>query len=171
MILSDNNIKLIRLTENDLELVRKWRNDPKISQFMFFQGHITEEMQIEWFKKINNNNNYYFIIEIDREKIGLTEIKNINYENMNAEAGIFIYNDDYLNGILSYKIIFLLMNFAFDKLKIKQFNVLIRDDNKRAIRFNNSIGYLKNEKLGQNYYSLNQENYKQSKVKIEKILK
>ena len=62
------------------------------------------------------------------------------------------------------------MDYAFYELNIKQFNVLIRSDNRRAIRFNNSIGYLKNGKLGENYYSLVKENYLQSKAKIEKVL-
>ena len=34
-------LTLERLKEEHLEMVRKWRNDQKISRFMFYKGDIT----------------------------------------------------------------------------------------------------------------------------------
>ena len=63
--------------------------------------------------------------------------------------------------------IFLLMDFAFYTLKIKQFNIQVLDSNKRAVRFNKSLGYTKNIELGEFWYSLTEENYSKKKEKLQ----
>ena len=90
-------ITLIRLKEEHLELVRKWRNNPEIQQHMEYQEYITPEMQKNWFSSINNIYNSYYIIEYEKKYIGLINEKNIDYENKTAEAGLFIWDKNYLN--------------------------------------------------------------------------
>jgi RimJ/RimL family protein N-acetyltransferase len=136
MKLSNGVITLKRVTFDDIEMIRNWRNDPKISQYMFSRDYITKEMQIKWFERINNQFNYFFIILYKTNKIGLCELKNIDYHYYTAEAGMFIYDDKYRNGIVPYASILLLMDFAFYRIKIKKIIIKILDENKRAIRFN-----------------------------------
>ena len=97
MKITNYGVTLSRLTEDKIELVRNWRNDPKIAQYMEFKEHITPEMQLNWFKKINNENNYFFIIEFEGKEIGLINVKDIHYSEKVGEGGIFIYDDNYLN--------------------------------------------------------------------------
>jgi len=65
--LNSYGITLQRLNINKIELIRNWRNDPKISQYMFSKDFITSEMQLEWFNKINNEFNFYFILKYNNE--------------------------------------------------------------------------------------------------------
>ncbi|MDP4280659.1 MAG: hypothetical protein Q8867_00775, partial [Bacteroidota bacterium] len=95
MYYSKYGITIHLLKESDIELVRQWRNAPHIKANMEFRENITPEMQKKWFDSINNIHNFYFIIEYKNEKIGLTNGKNLDFENLTGEAGIFIYDKKY----------------------------------------------------------------------------
>jgi RimJ/RimL family protein N-acetyltransferase len=133
-------IKLHRLTVGKVELVRNWRNDPKISRFMFYKEYITPEMQLEWFNKINNDLNYYFIIEYNSEEIGLVNVKNVEKEKKCGEGGIFIYEEKYLNSDVPFRASFCYHDFAFEELKLDYLYGRIIPDNKRAVQFNKALG-------------------------------
>ncbi|MDP1621756.1 MAG: GNAT family N-acetyltransferase [Bacteroidales bacterium] len=94
------------LKEEDIEMVRQWRNDPVVSGNYEYREHITPEMQQEWFKSVNNINNLYTIIEYQREKIGVINIKNINWEERVCEGGIFFpdpkHHQSFIPAVVSY---------------------------------------------------------------------
>ena len=94
MKLQKYGITLERLTESDIELVRKYRNSAEIKNFMQFRKRITRSMQKKWFESIDNYLNYYFIIIYDGKKIGLINIKNIDWvKNTDvSESGLFLWD-------------------------------------------------------------------------------
>ena len=81
---------------DDAELIRQWRNDPKISKFMFYKGEITPAMQSEWFTSIDNEQNFFFLIYHNNSPAGLINISSIDWENKTAYTGLFIYDDKFL---------------------------------------------------------------------------
>ena len=171
-MLQKENVVLRRVENKDIEMIRNWRNDPKISQYMSFRDYITPEMQKKWFEKINNDNNYFFIINIDGKDVGLIEIKNIDYTNSIAESGIFIYEDKYLNGIYSYLSSYILTEFAFSTLKLNTIKATVIDDNKRAVRYNKSLGYKPTDEVNglvRTYY-LKKQDFSEVKRLIEIML-
>jgi len=133
-------VKLKRLTIDKIELVRNWRNDPKISSYMFFKEYITPKMQLEWFNKINNDSNYYFIIEYNNEEIGLINTKNIDYEKKCGEMGLFIYEDKYLGTEIPFRASLCIGDFAFEHLKLDYTYGRVVSDNKHAIKYNKTLG-------------------------------
>lgn len=155
---SKYEVTLKRLTEDKIEMVRNWRNDPKISKFMEFRDHITPEMQKKWFAKVDNENNYYFIICYKGKEIGLTNVRDIDYTLSFGEGGIFVYEDEFLNTDVPYRVIFALNDFCFDELKLEKMVAHIMSDNKRAINFNLLLGY-KAEKKPQNEGSVEKLTY------------
>lgn len=173
MVIENYGIRLTRLTEDKIELVRNWRNDPKINQYLNFRGYITPEMQINWFKKINNENNYYFIINYNNEDIGMVNIKDIDYQSRNGEGGIFIYFDKYLNSDISFRVAFCLCDFCFDQLHLNYLIAKILKTNKRAIQYNKMLGYKiivtqENEECQE--YQLSCSDYYASKSKYARLL-
>ena len=140
MIIERYGVKLKRLTVDKIELVRNWRNDPKISQHMFFREYITPEMQLKWFNSINNDLNYYFIIEYNNEEIGVVNIKDIDEEKKFGETGIFIANDQYLNSDVPFRASFCHGDFTFEELKLDFTYGRIVSDNRRAIQYNKAVG-------------------------------
>lgn len=172
MILENANVLLRKITESDIEMVRCWRNDVKISQYMSFRDYITPEMQQQWFEKINNKYNYFFIINIDNKDIGMTELKNIDYEKNIAEAGIFIYDDLYLNGIYSYIATYILFDFGFNNLGLKTIVSHVLENNKRAIKFNKSLGFSPSRELigMSRKYILNEKSFLKTKLTLEIVI-
>ena len=162
MEISNYGVTLRRLTEDKIEMIRNWRNDPKIVKYMEYKEYITPEMQKKWFDKINNDNNYYFLIVVDNKEIGLINIRDIDYDSLEGEAGIYIYDDEYLNSTVSFQCSLLLYDFCFEKLKLKKIIAHIIKDNKRAIKYNKMLGYILNDKddnsVNQLYY-LEKSNY------------
>ena len=173
MKITNYGITLSRLTEDKIELVRNWRNDPKIAQYMEFEEYITPEMQLTWFNKINNDKNYYFIIEYNKHEVGLINVKDIDSEIYQGEAGIFIYDDDCLNSTVSFQATLCLYDFCFETLKLKQLTAHILNDNKRAIKFNKMIGFkiLQNQELIKNQsYILTFKDYIKNRNEISPII-
>ncbi|WP_198305852.1 GNAT family N-acetyltransferase [Arcobacter vandammei] len=173
MILKQDNILLRRVEEKDIEMIRNWRNDPKISQYMSFRDYITQEMQKKWFEKINNDNNYFFIINIENTDIGMVDVKNIDYSQKIAEGGIFIYDDKYLSSIYPLFASYLVINFVFDTLKLEKFKAQIMEDNKRAIRYNKSLGFKPTDEIDgllRTYY-LVENDWTEAKNTIEILIK
>jgi len=170
MKVENYGVTLMRLTEDKIELVRNWRNDPKIVQFMEFKEFITPEMHLNWFHKINNDKNYFFIIEYDGKETGMINVKDI--DNEEGEAGIFIFDDYYLNSDLSFKSCVCLAEFCFETLKLKRMKAHILNNNKRAIQFNKFLGYKLSENqegiLNQLYY-LTKEDFNSKKERLIRL--
>ncbi|MFV0470787.1 MAG: GNAT family N-acetyltransferase; N-acetyltransferase [Paludibacteraceae bacterium] len=141
MEISKYGVTLRRITVDKIEMIRQWRNDPKIVKFMEFKEFITPEMQEVWFEKINNEQNYFFLIIIDNQEIGLINVKDIDSRQLEGEAGIFIYDDNYYNSTASFQASFALYDFCFDTLRLDRVVAHILKENKRAIKFNKLIGY------------------------------
>ena len=170
MMLKSYGVTLTRLTVNDLEKVRKWRNDPKIQNTMLFKDYITKEQQRQWFQTINNDCNYYFIINYNKNDIGLVNLKNIDLSS--AEAGIFIGEYEYWDTMLGFCAVLALNDFAFNDLNLKYLLATIIDNNKRAVRFNRLLGYELIEKKDDDVglYKLEKEAYFDKKKNIERYL-
>jgi UDP-4-amino-4,6-dideoxy-N-acetyl-beta-L-altrosamine N-acetyltransferase len=134
-------VTLKRLREDDLELVRGWRNDPKISQYMEFRGHISAEDQRRWFARINNDRNHYFLIVHRDDPIGVVSLRDIHPTEKRAEYGIFIYDDERLNSFVPIGVVMALLDFAFDTLGLETITAPILRDNVRSQRFNKAFGF------------------------------
>ena len=173
MKINKYDITLNRLTKDKIEVLRQWRNDPKIAKYMDYKEYITPEMQEAWFIRINNQYNYYFIVSYKSKDIGLVNLKNIDYDKKNAEAGIFIYDDKYLNTDMAFRITLCNFDFAFENLNLDYLYGHVMANNKRAIRYNKMLGY----KLAENQegilkqlYFLTKEDYLNNKSKIQAFL-
>ncbi len=135
-------VTLRPLTHADIEMVRCWRNDPRIARYMHFRDTITREMQEEWFRSINNDRHAFFIVEIGDEPVGMTEYKNIDLVEGKAEGGIFIHKEEYRNGLYPFAVIAIKHVYGFNTLGLRELYSYVLDNNKRAIRFNETIGYV-----------------------------
>lgn len=174
MLIIDNyGIELKQLTKNKIELLRMWRNDPKISQYLITRTYITPEMQAKWFQSISNSKCYYFMINCQGEDIGLVNLKDIDYEKKCAEPGIFIYEDNYLNGDISFRAALNNMDFAFDVLRLESLYGYVLKENRRARRFNSALGYTvapNQEDESIQLYRVSKDQYYIAREKIRSIL-
>ena len=141
LILSQYDVRLIRVQAADLGLILKWRNNDWVRKNMFVQDVLQEKDQLAWFDSINNASNYYFIIEYLGEKVGLIHAKNFSEEEGIGEGGIFIGEYEYLETWASVMASICLLNFIFTKLEINRSVIRVLAQNKSAISYNLQLGY------------------------------
>ena len=169
LVLTNYGVTLRGLTHDKIEMLRLWRNDPKISQYMFYREYITPEMQEKWFANLDKEKNYYFFIVIEDKPIGVVNLKDVDFEQKIGEPGIFIYEDEFMNGDVSFRSCLALMDFAFYTLGLKCLRGHIVPDNKRAVRFNKAFGYyVSNSET--NEWSLDKARYEQQTQSIKQYL-
>ena len=141
LILSQYDVRLIRVQAEHLSLILRWRNNDWVRKNMFVQDILQEKDQLDWFNSINNASNYYFIIEYLGEKVGLIHAKNFSEEDGIGEGGIFIGEYDYLETWASVMASICLLNFIFAKTNINRSMVRVQAHNRRAISYNLKLGY------------------------------
>ena len=164
IVLEGYGVKLKRLTHDKIEMLRQWRNDPKIQQHMFYREYITPEMQERWFAKLDKRCNFYFIIEYNDKEIGLINVKDIDYEKMTGEGGVFIYDDIYLNSDVAYRAHLVMFDYFFEEIKLQSIYSHMISDNIRAIRFAQYLGCVKLRETDQSCeYNLTRETYLNNK--------
>jgi RimJ/RimL family protein N-acetyltransferase len=134
-------VTIIRLKEEDIELVRQWRNSPQIVERMEYREYISQEMQSAWFKSISNLKNLYFVIVYQGDKIGLINVKDIDWESRHLESGIFIPDEKFWGTFVPSIVSIMLTQMFFRIFGWDHFYAHILKDNFRAIQYNKSLGY------------------------------
>ncbi|MCX6305249.1 MAG: GNAT family N-acetyltransferase [Bacteroidetes bacterium] len=161
------------LKEEDIELVRQWRNDPVVANNYEYREHITPEMQKEWFKSVNNIHNLYTVIEYQGEKIGVINIKNIDWEARVCEGGIFLpdpkYHQTFVPAIISYvttEIIFCIFEWNIGYAHVLK-------ENKSVQAFVKMLGYELmdgQEEVNNQQYQVTRESFEKRAPRIKKAI-
>jgi len=155
-------VTLQRLQHEQIELIRQWRNDQKISRFMFYKGEITKDMQSEWFDSIDNEQNFFFLIYLKNEPVGLINISSIDWENKTAYTGLFIYDDKFLATDVPVMASLAMLDVFFLLFDIQSVYAKVKGNNKAAHNYNSSLGFSRTKKIeyGLGYeYMLQKEIY------------
>lgn len=142
MKLSKYGITLRRLREADIEPVRQWRNSQQISQFMEYRENITPEMQLEWFRSVDNLENFYYIIEYQGSDIGLINSSKIDWETVSSEGGIFLWDDKYYETFVPVWASLCLLETSYFILGAGKSYIKTLKDNERAKKLNTHLGYV-----------------------------
>lgn len=172
MIIEKYGITLTRLKEQDIELIRTKRNSDDIISVMHDREIITPEMQIKWFNSINNIYNNYFIIQYNNQKIGLINGKNSDYEKLQSEGGMFVWENKYWGTFIPAMCSVIMTDFTFLINGFEKNYIKILKSNKNSISYNNQLGYvLTNDYPSDSetqWYVLTKENYFKKSQKIRK---
>lgn len=159
MIIRRYGIELCRIGASDIELVRQMRNRQDINACMFEQGHISEEQQVEWFRRINTFNNYFFLIKSEGRKVGLIYGKDMDFSRHDCEGGVFIWQDEFLGTDIPAKASICLTEVAFEVFRMRCIYARVRPDNARARQYNKVLGYVPAPEKGENFLVLTRESY------------
>jgi UDP-4-amino-4,6-dideoxy-N-acetyl-beta-L-altrosamine N-acetyltransferase len=167
-------ITISLMKEDDIEMVRQWRNDPVVVNNYEYKEYITPEMQKEWFRTVNNTNNLYGIIEYAGEKIGVINMKNINWKEHSGESGIFIPDPKYHKTSLPAILAFMTTEIQFSVFRWSKVYAHILRDNKQVQSFLKSFGFElcpgEEDNFNQKYFNT-EENFLRHSKKIRKAVK
>ena len=136
------NIKI--LDESDIEQVRQWRNMADVSDFMISQTYISQEQQINWYKRIKDDLSsiYWVILSKEEIKLGLVSLTKIDRLNHEAEPGLYIGDKKNRNSFFGIEAYAHLLNHGFSCLKLKRIYGTVLSTNITAIKMNSSLGFV-----------------------------
>ncbi|MCX6250112.1 MAG: hypothetical protein NTX61_05100 [Bacteroidetes bacterium] len=167
-------ITLERLREEDIELVRQWRNSDLVRMSMNYREIISPEKQREWFNSINNVNFHYVIFQYQGEKIGLLNDKNIDWETLSSETGIFVGRPEFYHSFVPYLVSVAGIETMFYFMGWKKQYAHVLRTNANAIKYNLELGYKLcegQEGIDHQRYELTRESFDQTAGKIRKMIR
>jgi RimJ/RimL family protein N-acetyltransferase len=161
MKLNGYGVELEPLSEETVDLVRIWRNTPYVLQQMEYQEIITPEMQLVWFRSIDDGRFEYFIVKNNGKPFGLIHLADIDKENRTADAGLFIGEQNFAGTGLVLGASILLLEHAFYELGLKTVTAKVREGNIQAEKYNSLLGFKKTKKYNDrfNRWELDQETF------------
>lgn len=145
-ILENHRVKLMPLKLEDIDhLVHFAINEPDLWHYSLIQAGSKEKMKIYIEKAIQgrtNSNTYPFIV-FDKQTglyAGSTRFYDIQLENASLQLGFTWYGKDFQGTGLNKNCKYLLLQFAFEVLKMERVEFRADNDNQRSIHAMKSIG-------------------------------
>lgn len=157
---------LLPLSTEHLDTVLEWRNRSDIRCNMINQDVIEKPQHYAWFEKMCAcNTEVHFVIAYRNKPIGAANLKFTGEHK--AISGYYI-GDDSIKGT-AYAILpsLLLLEFAFDTLKLSAVFADVLSQNESAIRFNQKQGYTFIEKPEISTTQVSEQNRSMVHMKIE----
>ncbi len=172
MIIRNFGITLSQLTLEDIELVRYWRNSKEISNVMEYQKFITEEEQKKWFHSLKPISDFYFLINYSGIKVGLIHTSQIIWEEKSADAGLFVWDKNYLGTHIPVLASLAMLDCFFENFGLEKYFAKVSRENSVAVRYNRALGFQLHEKSkisSFDYYVLEKDNYLKASEKLRRF--
>jgi len=130
--LEKNEIKLRKVSKHDLKKIRDWRNSPEIWNFNSQYILLNMIHQKDWYSSISKNKSDRKMFVIESKKgvpIGICGLINLDNEQKNGEVAIIIGEKKYHGKRIGTKILRLLLEHGFKKLKLHRISAEIFEYN------------------------------------------
>ncbi len=130
---------------------------------MQFNQPITEQMQLDWFLKLQNDATKEYFLFGEDVPIGLTHLYNISTMKKEASVGLFIGNNHFAGTGVGFFASKFILNRAFEELGIETLYAKVKQDNLESIRYNSFLGFnlCQVDKSGFDIYYLDKNTYQQ----------
>lgn len=130
------------LREEDAYTSVKWRNDPEVFKFTgnTYKNEIKIENELEWIHKVvANPNDYRCAILADGVYVGNIYLTDIDGKAANYH--IFIGNKEYWGKGVAKKASLLILDYAFNTLKLETVKLKVRKENTSAFMLYKKLGF------------------------------
>ncbi|HUV45504.1 MAG TPA: UDP-4-amino-4,6-dideoxy-N-acetyl-beta-L-altrosamine N-acetyltransferase [Dehalococcoidia bacterium] len=140
MMAGNVTLKLLPLSREYVEFVRQVRNDPRVSEHLFTDTHISKEEQERWYRKQARDKRSFVFIALADRPVGYCQIKNVDYVNLSCEVG-FCLAPEYQSKGYGAALVKELIRYARGKLNMHRVYLEVFADNERAIRLYERCGF------------------------------
>jgi N-acetyltransferase len=160
-ILENNAVRLTPLKIEDYEkLVDFAINEPDLWTYSLIQANSPDKMKVyieKAIEGIKNSNSYPFLV-FDKRKnqyAGSTRFYDVQIENATLQLGFTWYGKDFQSTGINKNCKYLLLEFAFEVLKMERVEFRADNENIRSINAMKSIGCIVEGVLRSNTYKPN----------------
>ena len=148
-------ITLRKLKLKDAVGMLEWMHDEELMKNFRFNGiQMTREKAEAFIRHAQNDdvNKHYAVVSVEDEYLGTISLKNIDFENRNGEYAISMRQRAIGTGI-ALEATMQLLDVAFRELGLKKVYLNVLADNKRAVRFYEKAGFVKEGEFKKHVYS------------------
>lgn len=141
-MIKGKKIILLPLSERHLENTVRIVNLPEVRKFTGTILPVSDFEHRNWYKKVSvSKTTRVFAIETqDGRHVGNIGLRNINFRDRNAELFIYIDPAEWGKGY-GTDAVTALLRFCFDELNLHRVFLKVIEDNKRAIRVYEKVGF------------------------------
>ncbi len=127
------------LNKEEILLVWKWRNDPRIREWMYDKSEIIFENHLKFIESLKKNEKKkYWVVYRNSIPIGVSSI--VNIEKKSGEWGYYI-GPEYHDENFGVEFYYYSLKFAFEQLGFEKLYGYALIDNNRANSLNNLFGF------------------------------
>ncbi len=130
------------VNSDDYEIYTKWLNDENVTKYLtIHNSYVTIAGEKDFLNSINSSDFIFAIVKNDNTLIGNIGLHNLDYKNGTATLGIFIGDEENMSKGYGSEAIKLLINFAFNELRLHNIMLNVFDFNARAIKAYTKCGF------------------------------
>jgi UDP-4-amino-4,6-dideoxy-N-acetyl-beta-L-altrosamine N-acetyltransferase len=133
-------------TADDTENILKWRNNPLVRANFVHQELLTAETHLKWRDENVKTGKVaqFIIVDTDRNRdIGSVYLRDIDRENLKAEFGIYIGEDDARQQGHGVRAARLILEYAFKELGLNRVFLRVFSTNLPAIKSYEKVGFVR----------------------------
>jgi UDP-4-amino-4,6-dideoxy-N-acetyl-beta-L-altrosamine N-acetyltransferase len=140
-------VDFTNLSETERAEVLEWRNDPETRKRMFSTHEISLEEHAKFLERLRSDSSQrYWLVR----GIGVISLKRLDLEHRNAFLGIYKNPRCQQPGV-AQELMRVLLEKAFDELKLHTLKLEVFSDNRRAITFYNKCAFNQEGRLRELY--------------------
>ena len=135
-------MKLRVLEKKDVNGMLEWMHDEDVNKFFRFHApDMTSEKAENFIKNsFTKENRHYAVVDENDEYLGTISLKNINYEDKNAEYAISMRRCTWGKNI-SREATKMILDIAFGELELQKVYLNVLSENERAVAFYRKVGF------------------------------
>ena len=141
--LEGEKVYLSPINQDDYETYVKWLNNPNITQFLDCNDSLISLSNEKDILLTIGNEEFCFAIvkKEDDTLLGNVGVTKTDYKNGKAELGIFIGDEENLSKGYGSEAIKLIINFAFNEIRLHSVMLTVFSNNPRAIKAYTKCGF------------------------------
>lgn len=155
--MKDGKVQVRKFEEKDVPLKVKWINDTSNNQYLHYDLPLTLENTFRWFNRIKDDaRRFDATILYESMPVGIIGLLSIDSVNRKAEFYITLGEVSYKGKGIAEKASKLLINYAFEELGLNKLYLYTEEQNLRAQKLFEKIGFLKEGLLRQDLFIKNE---------------
>lgn len=141
--LEGEHVYISPMNLDDAEIYTKWLNNPNITQYLSVHNSlVTISGERSYLENFCQKEWHLCIVKKENDElIGNIGLDKVDYKNGSAELGIFIGDEENLGKGYGSEAIKLLLNYAFNELRLHNIGLTMYDINERAQKAYTKCGF------------------------------
>ena len=146
-------LELVNIKQEDLSLIMNWRMLPEVTKYMYTDPKLTLDTQIAWYNSLEEDKtSKYWIIKMDGIKIGVINLRDIDYINRRCTWGYYIGDTSFRGRGIATLLECNMYDYVFEKLGLNKFWCEVFTFNEKVISIHEKFGSIVEGTLKQHIY-------------------